>query len=225
MRGRGERRRGGATLRFPREERELLRSLRPSCGRCSPTSRRTRRCAASSRLRTPTTTSEREYRVMRDELLAGRLAALRSWRRRSARPPAGGGRQAGSGRSTTSGSSWERGSTSRRPPSRRRRPRRPAGARAVASMAYLSWIPEQAVEALSQLSCRRPGQSSGGRARGRAPGTARAARSRGRARRHAPGSTRPAVPSSIDMQCEWPVPNSMSSGQMFSVRRYQSSCA
>jgi hypothetical protein len=39
------------------------------------------------------------------------------------------------------------------------------------------------------------------------------------------GTDSPAVPSSIAMQCEWPLPWSMSSGQMFSVRRSQSSCA
>jgi hypothetical protein len=39
------------------------------------------------------------------------------------------------------------------------------------------------------------------------------------------GTDSPAVPSSIAMQWEWPFPWSMSSGQMFSVRRSQSSCA
>ena len=39
------------------------------------------------------------------------------------------------------------------------------------------------------------------------------------------GTDSPAVPSSIAMQWEWPLPWSMSSGQMFSVRRSQSSCA
>ena len=39
------------------------------------------------------------------------------------------------------------------------------------------------------------------------------------------GIDSPAGPSSIDMQCEWPLPKSMSSGQTFSVRRSQSSCA
>ena len=34
-----------------------------------------------------------------------------------------------------------------------------------------------------------------------------------------------AEPSIIDMQCAWPLPISMSSSQMFSVRRSQSSCA
>jgi hypothetical protein len=39
------------------------------------------------------------------------------------------------------------------------------------------------------------------------------------------GTDSPAVPSSMAMQWEWPLPWSMSSGQMFSVRRSQSSCA
>ena len=39
------------------------------------------------------------------------------------------------------------------------------------------------------------------------------------------GTDSPAVPISIAMQCEWPLPCSMSSGQMFSVRRSKSSCA
>jgi hypothetical protein len=39
------------------------------------------------------------------------------------------------------------------------------------------------------------------------------------------GTDSPAVPRSIAMQWEWPLPWSMSSGQMFSVRRSQSSCA
>src|SRR4051794_14163507 len=39
------------------------------------------------------------------------------------------------------------------------------------------------------------------------------------------GIDSPAVPSSIAMQCECPLPKSMSSSQMFSVRRSQSSCA
>ena len=39
------------------------------------------------------------------------------------------------------------------------------------------------------------------------------------------GIDSPAGPSSIDMQWECPFPISMSSGQMFSVRRSQSSCA
>ncbi|HJU37078.1 MAG TPA: hypothetical protein VJ716_06655 [Gaiellaceae bacterium] len=39
------------------------------------------------------------------------------------------------------------------------------------------------------------------------------------------GTDSPAVPSSMAMQWEWPLPWSMSSGQMFSVLRSQSSCA
>ncbi len=64
---------------------------------------------------------------------------------------------------------------------------------------------------------RRPGRASGGRAPGRARGRARAARCLDRARPRAPGSDSPAGPSSIDMQCECPLPISMSSGQMFSA--------
>ena len=71
----------------------------------------------------------------------------------------------------------------------------------------------------------RPERSSGDRARGRARGTAPAARYRAGARPRGSGIDSPAVPSSIAMQCEWPFPKSMSSGQMFSVRRSQSSCA
>ena len=39
------------------------------------------------------------------------------------------------------------------------------------------------------------------------------------------GIDSPAGPRSMDMQCEWPLPTSMSSSQTFSVRRSQSSCA
>ena len=39
------------------------------------------------------------------------------------------------------------------------------------------------------------------------------------------GIDSPAEPRSIDMQCEWPLPNSTSSSQMFSVRLSQSSWA